>query len=291
MNLRGPWCASARDGLAYLEKSEQQNLILLRLCLLVVLGIALAPPQLAATLIPVRHKEGTFHGFLVLRSQAGQILATGDMIQTVEGENLISELVLRFKDGSLYDEVTVYSQKKEFRLISDHLRQEGKSFPNSIDCRFDVASGDIEVVSEKNGKRQTEHHQLQIPEDVSNGLMLAFVKNISPSDPETTVSYVAESSKPRVVKLKIHAEGKQLFSASGERVEAIHYVLHPVIGGIAGAVAPVIGKQPADIHYWIVPGKAPTFVKFTGQLYEGGPVWNIELATMEWKNGPADEKH
>jgi hypothetical protein len=38
-----------------------------------------------------------------------------------------------------------------------------------------------------------------------------------------------------------------------------------------------------------VEGKA--LVKFTGQLYDGGPVWNIELATVKWENNPsANEK-
>jgi hypothetical protein len=263
-----------------------------RSALCLTLALTLCASKLSASLIPVKHNEGTSHGFLVLRSQDGQTLATGDMIQTIEGENVTSELVLRFKDGSIYDDVTVFSQRKNFRLISDHLRQEGKSFSNSVDCRIDVASGNVEIASEKNGKRKSEHHHLQIPEDVANGLMLTLVKNMSPSEPETTVSMVTTSSKPRVVKLKIHAEGKQSFSASGERLEAIHYVIHTDIGGIAGAVAPVIGKQPADIHFGIVAGKAPAFVKFTGQLYDGGPVWNIEPATVKWENNAlANEKH
>lgn len=69
-------------------------------------------------------------------------------------------------------------------------------------------------------------------------------------------------------------------------------MIHTDIGGIAGVVAPVIGKQPADIHFWIVAGKAPAFVKFTGQLYDGGPVWNIEPATVKWENNALkNEKH
>jgi hypothetical protein len=111
--------------------------------------------------------------------------------------------VLHFKDGSIYDDITVFSQKKDFRLISDHLRQEGKSFSSSVDCRVDVPTGNVEVTSEKNGKRKSAQQHLQIPEDVANGLMLTLVKNILPSEPETTVSLVSESSKPRVVKLKI----------------------------------------------------------------------------------------
>jgi hypothetical protein len=44
------------------------------------------------------------HGFIVLRSQEGQQLATGEMIQTVEGESVTSEIVLHFSDGSIYGE-------------------------------------------------------------------------------------------------------------------------------------------------------------------------------------------
>lgn len=152
------------------------------------LALTLCASTLSATLIPVKHKEGTSHGFLVLRSQDGQTLATGDLIQTVEGEKVTNELVLRFKDGSIYEDVTVFSQREDFRLISDHLRQEGRSFSNSLDCRIDVASGNVELASEKNGNRKSERHHLQIPEDVANGLMLTLVKNISPSETETTVS-------------------------------------------------------------------------------------------------------
>jgi hypothetical protein len=54
------------------------------MCLLFVVRIALLP-RVVATVIHVKHREGTLHGFIVLRSQEGQQLATGEMIQTVEG--------------------------------------------------------------------------------------------------------------------------------------------------------------------------------------------------------------
>ena len=49
-------------------------------------------------------------------------------------------------------------------------------------------------------------------------------------------------------------------------------------GGIAGVVAPIIGKQPADTMVWILEGDAPGFVRQVGQLYEGGPIVSIELS-------------
>jgi hypothetical protein len=49
------------------------------------------------------------------------------------------------------------------------------------------------------------------------------------------------------------------------------------IGGIAGLVAPLVGKQPPDLHVWIKGGEVPAFVKFEGPIYNGGPVWRVEL--------------
>ncbi len=50
------------------------------------------------------------------------------------------------------------------------------------------------------------------------------------------------------------------------------------IGGIEGK----IGKQPPDIHVWVLGGEAPAFVKMEGPLFYGGPIWRIELASPVW---------
>ena len=63
------------------------------------------------------------------------------------------------------------------------------------------------------------------------------------------------------------------------------------IGGIAGLVAPILGKQPPDIHLWILTDDVPAFVKSEGPLYMGGPIWRIELASPVWPQVPtADSK-
>jgi len=56
----------------------------------------------------------------------------------------------------------------------------------------------------------------------------------------------------------------------------------PKIGGVAGVVAPLVGKQPPETHVWILEGEAPAFLKFEGPLYEGGPIWRIELTNPTW---------
>jgi hypothetical protein len=61
------------------------------------------------------------------------------------------------------------------------------------------------------------------------------------------------------------------------------FIAHIQIGGVAGVVAPIVGKQPPDTSIWIIEGKAPGFLKSRGSLSEGDPVWQIELASPVWQ--------
>jgi hypothetical protein len=84
------------------------------------------------------------------------------------------------------------------------------------------------------------------------------------------------------VKLDITAAGSDPFSIGSSRRRARHYVVKIDIGGFAGLVAPLVGKQPPDSHVWILEGDAPAFVKSEGPLHLGGPIWRIELLSPGW---------
>jgi hypothetical protein len=120
----------------------------------------------------------------------------------VKGDRVTSRLVFHFKDGSLRDETSVFSQRQSFRLISNHLVQKGPTFPQTLDLKIDCASGQV------------------------------------------TVRYTDD--------------------------------------GLAGFVAPLLGKQPLDTHVWIVGGEAPAFVKSEGSMFLGGPIWRTELVSPVW---------
>src|ERR1700733_982678 len=85
---------------------------------LVSLVLFWAGAPLAAP-VGVRHVEGLVHGFLSLRSPEGKLLADGDLTQAVRGTLVTSRLVFHFKDGSLSDETSVFSQRGHFSLVSD----------------------------------------------------------------------------------------------------------------------------------------------------------------------------
>ena len=93
------------------------------------------------------------------------------------------------------------------------------------------------------------------------------------------------------MKLAITVAGGESFSTGGVARKATHYVLKVEIGGIAGLLAPLLGKQPPDSHVWILGGEAPAFVKSEQPLYVGGPIWRIELVSPVWpRSEPKGQK-
>jgi hypothetical protein len=126
--------------------------------------------------------------------------------------------------------------------------------------------------------------RLKLPPDIANGMILTLLKNIRPDVPQTTVSMVAATPKPRLVKLLISPEGEDSFSVGGSSYKATRYVVKVEIGGVAGVVAPLVGKEPQDTHVWILGGDAPAFVKSEGPLSLGGPTWRVELTSPVWQD-------
>jgi hypothetical protein len=255
-----------------------------RFSVVTLAGIALmwagAP---SAEPVLVRHVEGLVHGFLSLRSAEGTLLANGDLIQGARGNTVTSRLVFHFKDGSLSDETAVFSQRGHFRLISDHVVQQGPAFGQAIDMTIDRAAGHV-VVRYKNdqGEEKVEDEQMQFPADLANGMLITLLKNVRRNALPPSVSLVAATPKPRLVKLTIAVAGTEPFSIAGSTRKAVHYVLKVDIGGFAGLVAPLVGKQPPDSHVWIMEGEAPAFVRSQAPMFMGGPLWQTELVSPVW---------
>jgi hypothetical protein len=243
----------------------------------------LAPETVAADAVAVRHTEGLLHGFLVLRTLDGDTLAEGDLLQFARAGQVTTRLVFRFKDGSIHDETAEYSQRGKFQLLHYHLVQKGPSFKHPIEVKIDVPTGQVTITStdDKGIEKTTEDH-LDLPPDLANGLLTTLLQNIPAEATQTKVSFLAATPKPRLIKLAITSQGKETFSVSGSVRTANHYVVKVEIGGAAGLLAPLVGKQPADIHIWILGEAVPAFVKMEGPLYFGGPIWRIELACPIW---------
>jgi hypothetical protein len=253
------------------------------LAFLVACATLLQPGAMPAAPVAVRHTEGLLHGFLVLRTLAGDALADGDLTQVARGDRVTIRLVFRFKDGSVHDDTAVFSQRRDFRLLSDHLVQKGPAFQHPMEISIDGSTGQVTVRNTDNdGKEKVMTERLNLPPDVANGMVLTLLKNIRSDASQTKVSMVAATPKPRLVKLAIAPQGEEPFSVGGSSRKATHYVVKVEIGGAAGLVAPLLGKQPPDTHVWILGGEAPAFVKSEGPLYFGGPIWQIEPVSPVW---------
>jgi hypothetical protein len=236
--------------------------------------------------VSVRHTEGIVHGFLVLRTLDGAVLADGDLIQTARGTIVTSRLVFHFKDGSIHDETAVFSQRGNFRLLTDHVVQKGRSFPRALEMRIDAAKGEVTVrYAGDDGKEKTDTDHVHYAPDLANGLVLTLLKNVRPEAPPKSLTYMAATPKPQLVKLDIAVAGREPFTTGGAARTATHYVLKVDIGGVKGIIAPLVGKQPPDSHVWILEGDAPAFVKSEQPMYTGGPVWRIELVSPAWPRG------
>lgn len=123
---------------------------------------------------------------------------------------------------------------------------------------------------------------MELQPDLANGLILTLLKNVSPDAPPKSLSFVAATPKPRLVKLDVSVTGRERFSTGATGRAATHYVLKVDIGGLSGVLAPLLGKQPPDSHVWILGGESPAFVRSEQPLYVGGPVWRIELVSPVW---------
>ena len=240
--------------------------------------------------VAVRHTEGLVHGFLSLSAVDGTPLATGDLVQTARGSRVTSRLIFHFKDGSVHDETAIFLQRQTFRLLSDHVVQKGPSFPRPLDMSIDAVKGQVTVRYSEDGEQKVETERIEAGSELANGLILMLLKNANPKAPPKALAYVAATPKPRLVKLAITSVGEEPFSTGGASRKAIHYVLKVEIGGVAGVVAPLVGKQPPDSHVWILGGTAPAFVKSEQPFYDGGPLWRVELVSPAWPRGSTDKR-
>jgi hypothetical protein len=275
-----PWSRLQRGGAAV--GMELRHRVLVVPVALVTLW-ASAP---SAEPVVVRHAEGLVRGFLSLRSPEGATIASGDLIQNARGGRVTSRLVYRFKNGSVQDETAVFLQSGHFQLITDHLVQKGPSFERPLDMTIDRPAGHVVVrYKDEHGDEKVEDEHMDLPPDLANGLLITLLKNVRPDALPASLSLVVATPKPRLVKVTMSVAGADPFFVAGSPRKATHYVLKIDIGGLAGLVAPLVGKQPPDSHVWILPGEAPAFVRAQAQAFMGGPVWQTDLVSPVWPRG------
>ncbi len=86
------------------------------------------------------------------------------------------------------------------------------------------------------------------------------------------------------MKLVITRAGLERLSAGRNAYKMTRFNVKVEIGGIAGVVAPLLGKEPKDARVWVVRGAAPGFVASESQFYQDAPLWRIEFAAPTYKH-------
>ena len=240
--------------------------------LTLALTLAVSAPAFAEP-IAVKFTEGVSHAFPVLRSVGGEKLAQGELIQIPRGELVENRLTFRFRDGSVYDERVVFSQKDAFSLMSYQITQRGPSFPESIDAKVDRETGRYEV-RYKGDEEATEEilkGKIELPGDIYNGLLGMLMKNM-PAGTSTTVQIIAFTPKPRLVKMLLTPSGNDTVMMGEAAVPATRFLIKPQLGLFASLLV----TDLPDVKIWILGGEAPAFLKFEGPLFFMGPIWRID---------------
>jgi hypothetical protein len=249
------------------------------LLLLALLG----PWPLAAAPVAVRFAEGVTHGFLLLSTIDGAVIASGDLLQVGRGAKVESRMVFHFKDGSLFDETVVFTQQRVFAMQSYHLVQSGPAFAEDTEISLQRASGKyyVKTKSHKDGREEAIDGTLELPTDVYNGIVTTVVKNL-PKGASATVHLVAFTPKPLLIELELALAGEHKMMVGQLTKTATHYVFKPHPGPWLELFAKLLGRMPSDYHVWVITEGAPAFARFEGPLNPTGAVWRIELTSPRW---------
>ena len=253
-----------------------------RLLALAVAVMSVIVPAVSAAPVAVRFVEAGARGFLIVRD-AGKVVAKGELIQVVRGDAIESRLTFRFADKSLSDETVVFSQRSVFRLLSYKLVQRGPSFPESLEASLtrDPPAYSARTRS-RDGKEVSSQGTLDVPADLANGMLGLFLRNLPGGGGSENVQIVAFTPKPRLLDVLLGHATEVPVLAGGVQRQASLFVLKPRLRGVARLVAPLIGKEPPTLRYWILGGEAPAFLRFEGPMIANGPVWTVDLTGPEW---------
>src|ERR1035441_7734443 len=82
-------------------------------------------------------------------------------------------------ESAMVDETAVFSQRRNFRLLSDHLVQKGPAFQHPMEVSINGSTGQVTVHSTgDDGQEKVVTEHLDLPPDLANGMVLTLLKNV-----------------------------------------------------------------------------------------------------------------
>jgi hypothetical protein len=228
--------------------------------------------------IAVRHIQRPMHRSMVARSEAGNVIATGEFTQGVQGDEVTMRLTYSFVDGSIDDETTTYHQQRTFRLVRYHHLQKGPFFTKPLDFTVEAATGIVSSRTiDKKGKVQVESRHMDLPDDLANGFVGTLLLNVPHNTKPFRVGMLAPVGGGRLVSLLISPESEQTVQLTGQTFQATVFRIHPELNGFVRVIARLLGLQPKDVMVWVLEGEEPAVAVVIGQLGGYGPVVSSDL--------------
>src|SRR5205814_2289657 len=174
-----------------------------------VLAAALCAQPAAADPVAVRFTEGMAHGFLAVRTPERGFVASGDVLQVVRRGAVESRMVLRFKDGSVLDETTVFTQERVFTLQSYRLVQRGPVFSEDSEISMERKTGKyrVKTIAHDSGKEALLDGSVTLPPDTYNGMALNVATNLR-KGAIATEHMVAFTPRARLIHLDVSTAGE-----------------------------------------------------------------------------------
>jgi hypothetical protein len=145
-----------------------------------------------------------------------------------------------------------------------------------------MATGKVAVHSLDEGKERVDEKTMKLPPDLGNGLLIPLLQDLDAKQLPLTVPLLVATPGLRVVKLVVTSAGSAQFQTGRIQRTATDYLVKTDIGGLAGVVAPIVGKQPPDAHVWILADAVPVFIRSEAPLSAGGPLVRAELTSPQW---------
>jgi hypothetical protein len=228
--------------------------------------------------VPVKYIEGTVHGFLELTTDAGALIAHGDLLQTSRNGGIMSRMIFHLAQGSVFEETVAFTQHDIFAMQTYHLVQSGPAFDEDLDASISrTGSYVVRTKSHKDGKEKEYEGSLNLPGDIYNGMVTTIAKNVS-TQQSTMVHIVAFMPEPKIIEIELAPSGAQRVKLGKHEEAAVNFTIKPKLGFLLHLGAKLTGKLPPDSHVWIVTDDVPAFVRSEGPLYTG-PVWRIALTS------------
>ena len=204
---------------------------------LIVAVFACGTRQGWADPVAVRFPEGPTYGVVTLSSLAGEVLADGELIQTVRRRQVESRLVFHFKDGSLHDETTVFTQDRVFRVVSYRMVERGRAFPHATEVAFDRTTGRYRVrYREKpEAKEERQEGTVEMPADLYNGMGSTLARHLNGG--RATGHILVFTPEPRLLTMELSPAGADTFRLAGVARAATRYLMKLELKGAMGVLA------------------------------------------------------